>query len=357
MNLYLASTDGVSGKTLLALALTTIWREGGASVGYVKPLGKIPVPESGRIVDGDAMFLARELRLPGPPEGICPVVITQDRVMAAYRGESLLLRERVARAVERAAPGVDVLLIGGTANLRDGIFLGLPPMEIISSFDCRVLLIDRFEGEKSMDQILWAAGLLRERLLGVVLNRVAPARATFVREVVRPCLEAGGIRLFGSIPADPLMDSVSVRTLADALSASVECGSDRLDTMVERFCAGAMDVENALRLFRRLPRKAVVTGGTRGDIQHAALETDTRCLVLTGGVPPGQRIRERAGELGVPVLVTGEDTMAALERCEELLGRLRIRERGKIERGIRLVREHVDVAGILDALRGGGEPG
>lgn len=353
MNLYLASTDGFSGKTLLALALSTIWREGGVSVGYVKPLGKIPAMESGKVVDGDAMFLARELGLPGAPEAICPVVITQDLVMAAYRREPLRLHDRVARAVERASSGVDVLLIGGTANLRDGLFFGLPPVEILSSFDCRVLLVDCFDGEKSMDQVLWAAGLLGKRLLGVVLNRVAPSRASFVREVVRPCFEAGGIRMFGAIPADPLMDSVSVGVLAGALSASVECGSDRLDTMVERFCGGAMDVESALRLFRRLPRKAVVTGGTRADIQHAALETDTRCLVLTGGVPPGERIRERAGELGIPVLVTTEDTMASLERCEGLLGRLRIRERGKIERGIGLVREHVDAEGILESLRGG----
>jgi uncharacterized protein len=353
MNLYIASTEGVSGKTLIALGLSTIWREEGVSVGYVKPLGKMPVMESGKVVDEDAMFLARELRLPGTPEEICPAVITQDLVMASYRREPLRLRERLEQAVRKASAGIDVLLIGGAANLRDGMFLGLPPMEIIASFDCRVLLVDRFDGERSMDQILWATGLLGDRLVGVVLNRVAPARASFVHEVVRPYFEAAGIRLFGAIPADPLMDSVSVSALAGALSASVECGNDRLETMVERFCAGAMDVESALRRFRRLPRKAVVTGGTRADIQHAALETDTRCLVLTGGVPPGDQILHRAGELGIPILVTTEDTMTALKRCEELLGRLRIRERGKIERGIRLVREHVDAAGILESLGSG----
>jgi hypothetical protein len=36
------------------------------------------------------------------------------------------------------------------------------------------------------------------------------------------------------------------------------------------------------------------------------------------------------------------------------MGRLRIREKEKIERGVRLVGERVDTAGILAALRGGG---
>src|SRR3972149_466037 len=184
MKLYIASTSGYSGKTLLALGLSRVWSGGGVSVGYVKPLGEIPVVEEGRIVDGDALFLAKEMGLPGPLEDVCPVVITQDLVMAAYRREPLHLRERVGRAVEKAASRVDVLLLGGAAHLRDGVFLGLSPLDVISSLDCRVLLLARFMGEKSMDQILWAAGILGKRLLGVVLNHVAASQEAFVRAVV-----------------------------------------------------------------------------------------------------------------------------------------------------------------------------
>jgi BioD-like phosphotransacetylase family protein len=352
MNLYIASTSGYSGKTLLALGLSRIWAAGGLSVGYVKPLGKIPVMEGGKVVDGDALFLAKEMGLPSPREDVCPVVITQDLVMAAYHGKPLRLMDQVRGAVEKAASRSDILILGGAANLRDGFFLGLSPLDIISSFDCRVLLVDRFEGEKSMDQILWAAGILGERLLGAVLNHVAPSQEKFARNVIRRYFEARGIRVFGVIPVDPVMHSISVGTLAEGLPATVESGERGLDMMIERFCVGAMDVEGALRVFRRIPRKAVVTGGMRTDIQHAALETDTRCLVLTGGVSPDERVRHRARELGVPVLVVKEDTMATVERFEHLLGRLRIRERVKIDRGVSLVGENVDVAGVLASLKG-----
>ena len=351
MKLYIASTSGYSGKTLLALALSRIWSASGVSVGYVKPLGKIPVMEGKNLVDGDALFLARELGLSGSLEDICPVVITQDLLMGAYRRERLRLRERVGRAVANAASAVEILLLGGAANLRDGFFLGLSPLDMISSLDCRVLLVDRFEGEKSMDQVLWAAGILGERLLGVVLNRVAPSKETFARDVVRPYFESGKIRVFGVIPVDPLMDSISVAVLAEGLSAVVASGEDRMDTMVERFCVGAMDVEGALRVFRSIPRKAVVTGGMRADIQHAALETDTKCLILTGGVTPGERVRHRARMMGVPVLVVKTDTMATVERFEQLLGRVRIREKVKSERAVDLVDKHVDAGGILSCLR------
>jgi hypothetical protein len=98
----------------------------------------------------------------------------------------------------------------------------------------------------------------------------------------------------------------------------------------------------------------VITGGHRTDIQLTALETDTCCLVLTGGVAPNDHILNRAQEAGVPILVVQEDTLLTVEKFENLMGRLRIREKAKIDRGVELVRGNVDTGGILAALRGDG---
>ncbi|MBP2676405.1 MAG: phosphotransacetylase family protein, partial [Deltaproteobacteria bacterium] len=271
MKLYIASTSEYAGKTLVALALGKIWGEAGVKVGYVKILGKIPVMEGGRLVDEDASFIAHQLSLEGPPEAFCPAVITPDLVMAAYRGEELNLRGRITAAVRDAEARSEILLVGGTANARDGYFFGLSPLELIVNFDCRVVLVDKFEGEKSMDQVLWAAQVLGPRLLGVVFNRVASSQESFVRGTAAAFLEARGIRVLGAVPLDPLLDSVSVASLVTSLNATVLQEGTSRGTMIERFCVGTMDVEHALRIFRGIPRKAVITGGFRTDIQLAAL--------------------------------------------------------------------------------------
>ena len=67
------------------------------------------------------------------------------------------------------------------------------------------------------------------------------------------------------------MRSISVRDIVGRLKADVLCCGDRLDLMVETLTIGAMNVNSALRYFRKGINMAVVTGGDRADIQLAAL--------------------------------------------------------------------------------------
>ena len=60
---------------------------------------------------------------------------------------------------------------------------------------------------------------------------------------------------------------------------------------------------------------AVVTGGDRTELQMAALETSTHCLILTGRIPPKEIIIERAESLEIPVLSVDTDTLTTVESC------------------------------------------
>ena len=66
---------------------------------------------------------------------------------------------------------------------------------------------------------------------------------------------------------------------------------------------GAMTADAALSRFRRSSNKAVITGGDRTDIQLAALETSTTCLILTGNLRPSPLVIKQAEEFGIAVHV------------------------------------------------------
>jgi len=212
------------------------------------------------------------------------------------------------------------------------------------------LLVGHYEDGRSVDPMLATAQVMQPGMIGVIINGVPKNQVEEVEERVQPNLERHGLEVLGILPKDRLLGAVSVRELAAHLGARVLCCQDKLDELVEHFSVGAMNVESALRYFRRTPHKAVITGGDRSDIQLAALDTDTRCLVLTGDLYPNSLILARAEEKEVPTLLVGMDTLSVVEQVEKMLGKLRVREPRKVSRALELFTHHVRYQRLLELL-------
>jgi BioD-like phosphotransacetylase family protein len=85
-------------------------------------------------------------------------------------------------------------------------------------------------------------------------------------------------------------------------------------------------------------------------IQLAALETSTCCLILTGNIRPNPLILGRAEEVGVPIILTRHDTMAAVETIETFFGKTRFHQEKKVESFEKLLSEHMDMEALYAAL-------
>ena len=111
-----------------------------------------------------------------------------------------------------------------------------------------------------------------------------------------------------------------------------------------------MGVNSAMEFFRRRRNMAVVTGADRTDIQLAALEASTQCLILTGLGEPLSQLIHRAEELEVPILKVELDTLSSVEIIEQAFGHVRIHESIKASYAVQLVQEHVNLKIILEKL-------
>jgi BioD-like phosphotransacetylase family protein len=123
-----------------------------------------------------------------------------------------------------------------------------------------------------------------------------------------------------------------------------------MDELVEHLMVGAMRVDSALTYFRRKPNKAVITGGDRPDIQLAALETSTKCLILTGNLHPSPIILGRAEEVGVPMILVRQDTLSAVEVIERFFGKTRFHQEKKVMRFEEMLEDRFDFERLYAAL-------
>jgi len=340
--IYIGSTMGYSGKSLVSLGLALKMREDGLAVGYMKPFGRVPTMERGVLTDGDVLFMKRILSLPGPLERLCPVVYSHDLMADALRGRGKDMMNKVLRALNSASKDKDVMLIGGARDINDGMLLGISGLRLVRETGAKVLLVDPFQGEICLDCLLSAKEVLGDRLMGAVINRVPLGGMEYLREMAAPFLKKKGIPLLGVLPADKLLGSITVSQVNEAIGGTLLCCEEKLDELVENLSIGAMDVESALKYFRKTPNKAVITGGHRSDIQLAALETSTKCLILTGDLLPNSLIIAKAKASGVPIISVKGDTLSTVERLESVLGKVRIREEQKVSRAMELMRAHFD---------------
>jgi uncharacterized protein len=347
--LYIASMSGFSGKSLVTLGLGLILKEKGYKVGYIKPYGKIPLKTGNNLVDADAEFMRKALGIEEQPEVVSPFVTTFEKQTNLLKGKP---SDRFAD-FEKAVSSIqnkDLVLVGGGADLFEGSIFGLNSLRIITYLQARTLVVEPWNGDSSIDSIVGARELLAGNFTGVVINKIPEAAHDYIKKSVRPFLEKHGIPVFAALHRDILLDSITVRQLSEILGGKILCCEEGLDNFIENFSIGAMDVDSALKYLRRTPNKAVITGAHRSDIQLAALETSTRCIVLTGGMYTNDVIIGKAKSKGVPVISVYDDTYTVVGKIESVLGKIRIREQKKVLKTREIVEKEFDLKRLMKEL-------
>ena len=342
VSILVESTTSYSGKSMICLGLGLAFQRDGFTVSYFKPFGRLPVRVGNITADEDAVLIKDVFQLDQPLEQICPVVVTQDLIIKAYDGKVKGLNEKVISAFKSVSQGKDITLIGGGGSHHEGGLLGVSSLRIARDLKAKVILVDNAEHEVNVDCIIRATEGLGENLIGVVLNRVPPQKIDFIKKRVIPFFKRRAITVLGIIPLDPLLSSVSVRELQEVLDGNILFGEEYVAELIEKFLVGSMNVDKAMEYFKKSRNKAVIVGGDRPDIILAALETDTSCVVLTGGHHPNAIIMAKAEEMNIPVILVKEDTYTTVQKVDQVLGRLRVKEEKKIKAGTRLIQREID---------------
>jgi hypothetical protein len=293
--------------------------------------------------------MKESLELKEPLEVISPFVFD-------FETQALFLDDKVGNVSKKILAAFetlqdkDVVLVGGPHALYEGCLLGIKPPTLVKQMRARVLMIELWRGLLSADSIYCAHEFMGDSVVGAVINKVPENMYGHVKDRVKPFLEKRGIPVMGVISRDKVLSSVTVRQIVEVLNAGVICAEDRLDEFVENFLVGAMDVDAALGYFARTPNKAVITGAHRSDIQLAAMETSTKCIILTGGMDPNDLVLEKARSKGIPLIIAPGDTFSAVDKIDQILGRAIIREKRKAVRAAEVIAAEFDMKRFKEAL-------
>jgi len=253
--LYVTSLAERAGRTTICSGIARHLLSSGKKVGFFKPI--IAEKKGGN--ESDALFMKQVFSLDEPLDDICP-------------------------AYDKISSGKDVVIVEGVCERG-----------IIVALDAKVVIVEDYSKE-SKTKLGNACKDLEGYLLGVVLNKVPSSRLDSVS--TDPQFSEAGITILGVLPEDRLLFTLSVGELAEEKSGE----------LVENFMLGAMTVDPGPEYFGRKANKAVVIKGERPDMQMAALETSTRCLILSGGAAPIPAVQYKAKDKNIPLIAVKSDT-------------------------------------------------
>ena len=307
--LYVTSTGEAAGRSALCAGLGRKLQARGRKVGFLKP--------GAAGGDADIEFMKQALGLQEPVDQLGPAA---DKVEEAYA---------------RVSQGKDVVLI-------EGAVAGSPAGKAI--------VVVPYERNMAADSVVSAAKALGDSLLGVVINLVPEHRIPILKAGLVRDVEASGIKVLGVLPDDRALFTITVGQLAEHIGGTILNSQDRSGELVESLMVGALSFDSATSYLATKANKAVITRGDHSDIQLAALNTSTRCLVLTDNIDPTPTIMSRALELDVPIVLVEKDTTSTLEALEGLFEKASLYEQKKADRLAQLVKQYLDLNRILEAI-------
>ncbi|MDH6243864.1 phosphate acetyltransferase [Mycobacterium sp. OTB74] len=352
--IYIASPEGDTGKSTIALGLLHRLAATVARVGVFRPITRSD-PGNGSEV-GDYIL---EMLLTHTTAGLdyddC-VGVTYTRL---HKDQDAAIADIVDR-YHRVADKCDAVVIVGSdytdvtsptelsVNARIAVNLGAP---VLLSVRAR----DRTPAEVAqvVEMCLAELAVQHAHTAAVVANRCYPAEMAEVAEVLRRFAPKSYV-----LPEEPLLVAPSVAELRDAVNGTMVSGDKELLTREAMgVMVAGMTAEHCLE--RLEESMAVITPGDRSDVvlaiasAHAAEGFPSlACILLNGGLPMHPAIAKLVAGLGLrlPIVATDLGTYDAARVVSTTRGRVTTASQRKVDTALALMETHVDIADLLAQL-------
>ncbi len=345
--LFIGTTGDHAGHRLFTWAVALRLMEKGLNVGFLKPFGTHPVKLDGFWTDQDVVLFKEVLGLQEPFDRICPYPLSEE---TCIKDKSEDVLKEIKTLAKELSKGKDILLIMGSEHIfLDDPSHNVSDVSLNTELETDFILVDRYrDTAKSIYSILSASSLLRDRIKGIILNRVPQAKLQEIRDRTIPSLAKKGIPTVIALPEDPFLSFRSLGEVRGILDGEFLCGEESIEEPVGGMTVGSSDLKGGLLLFKRAYNKIVLLKPQPPEMEAGESQglRPIAGILLTGGRNPAPQLLAAAKEVNVPLILVKGDTFPVLERLEQSTPTLSIQDELKVRRFTELM----DRDGAFDQL-------
>jgi len=337
--LYVTSVD-TAGKTTVCAGIGKKSLDQGRKIGFMVP---IQISDSGKTDDYKDIGSIKEVfSLKESMEQLRPNCLSRQDLQKSLTDGLADFTQKLKQDYAKISKGKEIVIMEGLSGFGVDEVATKASHAIAEALDAKVIVLMRYSPTTDQEGVVKAGGKLGGRLLGVVINFVPESRMAMASESAEALFGKAGIKVLGVIPEVRSLLNISVEELVDFFGGEVLTAKDRLDGVVEGIMLGAMSPDSGIDYFSRRENKAAVIRSERSDMQLAALETSTKCLVLTGNTKPLQAVINQAEDKHVPIVVVKDDTSKVIAGIEEIVSRASFNEPQRLKKFESILSQHLD---------------
>jgi phosphate acetyltransferase len=352
-SVYVASPEGLTGKSAVALGLLDALTREVGSVGVFRPL-----TTSGSSSDDIDLIVDLLINQPGISQSYDEAIGVTYEAAREDADEALhVIVERFGQLTDR----FDVIMVVGSdyTDVATGTELSFNA-KIAANLGSPVVLVVHGR-ERSPEQIRAAAASAIAELranhaqtVAVIANRVDHEAADAIRMALADLEDI----VTAAIPESPLLSAPTFRALVEAADGELVLGSQAwMDREALELIVAAMSLPHVLD--RLIPDVAVIAPSDRTDLipglmlaHQSGTFPALAGILLTGGyeIPETiQRLSEGVQQ-DLPIAMTDLGTFTTAERLMRVRGPITKDSSRKIETAHRVFAEQVDQAALLSAI-------
>jgi BioD-like phosphotransacetylase family protein len=305
--LFIVSAEAGAGKTAISAGLASNFLNDGRKAGYLKPQAT-----AGGGTDSDIAFMKQ---IPG---------------LAVGANVTDLVKEN------------DIVLVERSLGPDNGDAVSRETHAAAREMKAKVIALETYSGQPSRFTDVYQG--FGGDLLGVIINKVPESLLKRERDAAGERFGGAGIKALGVIPENRLLLAITVGQLAESIGGKILNQTEKAEELVENFMLGAMIVDSGLGYFGRKSGKAAIIRQDRPDMQLAALETATTCLVLSGSEkPPLYNVMYKAENRGIPIISTVTAVGDIVTQIEDTALKTRLNQARKLTRLAELIKQNLDI--------------
>ena len=352
--IYIASPEGDTGKSTIALGILHRLAATVAKVGVFRPISRVSEGQQ----DEDRDYIL-ELLIAHTTAGLSYDECVGVGYQQLHEDPDSALSEIVDR-YHRVADQCDAVVIVGSdytdvaspselsMNARIAVNLGAPVVLAVRAMD------------RTPDDVVHVVELCLAELAGqhalaaaVVANRCDPDELTAVADALKRVAPKSYV-----LPEEPLLVAPSVEELRAAVGGTLMSGdADLLNREALGVLVAGMTAEHVLERLRE--GMAVITPGDRSDVVLAVASAHAAegfpslsCIILNGGLPVHPSIAALVSGLGLrmPIVTTELGTFDTARAVAQTRGRVTSASARKVDIALTLMETYVDTADLIAQL-------